>query len=361
MSTSTLDHATDHAGSSHEHAAHPPHLAHHFETPEQQFSTGKLGMWAFLGTEILMFGGLFVAYAVYRHNHPDVFMFAHKSLNTNLGAINTVVLLVSSFTMAMAVRAAMLNKQAQLKFLLILTFMGGIGFMGIKSVEYYQKWNKNLFPGVLNIFNEGFTPPKELDGKPMAADEMKSQMKKKTINYIETHGAAPAASEKPADASQNSHDAHGGTDAHDKADAKADDHTHDAHAKPAQAASQAVSWQFIDPNANTGDAAKVIPPQTVPAGFSTEKHDHHHGKQYAELRGSDPKNVNTFFSIYFMMTGLHAVHVLIGMGVIAWLYIKASAGAFSSEYYTPVDLGGLYWHLVDLIWIFLFPLLYLIH
>src|ERR1700712_1573482 len=89
--------------------AHDPHLAHHFDTPEQQFSSAKLGMWIFLGTEILMFGGLFCAYAVYRHNHPDVFAYAHQFLNKWLGAINTLVLITSSLTMAWAVRSSQLG------------------------------------------------------------------------------------------------------------------------------------------------------------------------------------------------------------------------------------------------------------
>jgi len=119
--------------------------------------------------------------------------------------------------------------------------------------------------------------------------------------------------------------------------------------------------EFVDPNAGTGDAAKVVPPAGVPSGMITVKYESHKPMHYDDLSDADKKNVNTFFSIYFMMTGLHAIHVAIGMVVIAWLYFRAAAGHFSPEYYAPVDLGGLYWHLVDLIWIFLFPLLYLIH
>jgi len=381
MSTSTADHPVDHKADHHQDAAHAhsPHLAHHFDTPEQQFSTGKLGMWAFLGTEILMFGGLFVAYAVYRHNHPDVFLFAHKSLDTNLGAINTVVLLLSSFTMAMGVRAAMLNKTAQLKFLLILTFLGGVGFMGIKSVEYYGKWNKNLFPGVMNAFNTGFKPGKDESGKPRDAAALMGN----TINYIEHHGQKPGGEQKAEGEAksgaksegeakqegeakldlQSTRDAHAPVDAHasgvaqESVDAPATDDAHHGVAP----ATQPVGWVFVDPNAGTGDAAKVVPPAGVPSGMITVKYESHKPMHYDDLSDADKKNVNTFFSIYFMMTGLHAIHVAIGMVVIAWLYFRAAAGHFSPEYYAPVDLGGLYWHLVDLIWIFLFPLLYLIH
>ena len=121
---------------------HDPHLAHHFDTPEQQMASGKLGMWVFLATEILMFGGLFCAYSVYRHNHPEVFEFAHQYLDKTLGAINTLVLITSSLTMAWGVRLAQLGKQRGLITCLILTIIGGYGFMGIKSIEYKTKWER---------------------------------------------------------------------------------------------------------------------------------------------------------------------------------------------------------------------------
>src|SRR5438477_9999959 len=107
------------------HAPHDPHLAHHFDTPEQQYASAKLGMWVFLATEILMFGGLFCAYSVYRHNHPDVFEYAHQYLDKTLGAINTIVLITSSLTMAWGVRLAQLGKMRGLWICLILTSVGG--------------------------------------------------------------------------------------------------------------------------------------------------------------------------------------------------------------------------------------------
>ena len=123
---------------------HPSQLQHHFDTPVQQYDSGKLGMWLFLATEILLFGGLFVAYAVYRASHPEVFAYAHTFLDTNLGAINTVILLCSSLTMAWAVRAAQLNQQRLLVLLLCLTLLGAGGFLGIKYVEYKAKWEHGL-------------------------------------------------------------------------------------------------------------------------------------------------------------------------------------------------------------------------
>src|SRR5688572_15391868 len=115
-----------------DHHHHPhgnPNLAHHFNSPEQQFNSAKIGMWVFLATELLMFGGLFCAYAVYRHNHPEVFLYAHHYLDKTWGAINTVILLASSLTMAWGVRAAQLGQRTTLVACLILTLMGAAGFM----------------------------------------------------------------------------------------------------------------------------------------------------------------------------------------------------------------------------------------
>ncbi len=231
---------------SHEHS---PHLQHHFDTPEQQFDAGKLGIWLFLATEILLFGGLFCAYAIYRANHPEIFLYAHQFLDKVLGGTNTVILLCSSLTMAWAVRASQLGQRKLLITLLSLTLLGGFGFMGIKYVEYKAKWEHGLLPGT----------------------------------HFAPHEEAPAVTAAPA-----------------------------APAAPAE-----------------------------------------HGKR--------PSNAQIFFGIYFLMTGLHGLHVLAGMGAITWILIGSIKGKFGPEYFTPVDFVGLYWHLVDLIWIFLFPLLYLIH
>src|SRR5579862_6600146 len=138
---------------------HDPHLAHHFDTPEQQYSSAKLGMWIFLGTEILMFGGLFCAYAVYRHNHQSMFEFAHQYLDKILGAINTLVLITSSLTMAWAVRSSQLGNQASLRWLMAITILGGYIFLGIKSVEYHAKWEEAIFIGPVNQFHKDYKGP----------------------------------------------------------------------------------------------------------------------------------------------------------------------------------------------------------
>jgi cytochrome c oxidase subunit 3 len=211
------------------HGEHDPRLQHHFATFEQQFDATKIGMWLFLATEVLLFGGLFVGFALQQAAHPQAFYEAHHHLDKTLGALNTVVLLFSSFTMVMGVHAAQTNQQKKLiRYLLITLVCAGI-FLVVKFFEYNHKIHEGLLPG-----------------------------------------------------------------------------------------------RFYS---HKGD--------TVPNQF-------------------------IFFSFYFMMTGLHGLHVLGGMAAITWTLLKARKGTFDSTYYGPVDLVGLYWHLVDLIWIYLFPLLYLI-
>jgi cytochrome c oxidase subunit 3 len=318
-----MSQTTDHAMTAgHEHS---PHLAHHFTSMRQQVDSHKLGMWVFLATEILMFGGLFCAYAVYRGNHPDVFVYAHQHLNMYLGAINTVVLLVSSFTMAYGVRAAQLGQRKLLMVLLALTFLGGVGFMGIKSVEYRAKWNHGLWVGVSNLFYPGNEA------------ELKEQ-----LPHLERSDAAHAPS---------------------------DTISHEATEHAAEAAPDAaVTAEQVAAPAGP-DYSMIEPAAQAPAGttaavreqdVATQSHESH-AYRYEDLSAQDRSRVHMFFQIYFLMTGLHGLHVLIGMALIAWVLVRAGTGVFGPAYYTPVDLVGLYWHLVDLIWIFLFPLLYLIH
>jgi len=305
--TSTHSHAQGH---------HDPHLAHHFDTPEQQFTSAKLGMWVFLGTEILMFGGLFCAYSIYRHNHPLVFKFAAESyLSTFWGTTNTIILITSSLTMAWGVRAAQLNQRKLLITCLILTLMGAAGFLVVKTIEYSNKWNEHVWVGLWNKYN---------------ADNEKSW-------------ATPPPTQPPT--------------------------------RPTISAPIPVpSARAVEFDANTGVDVSQIKPrynyglsQTVGMHSTESSADHSLSEEeereqgFEGLSASDQWHVNTFFSCYFLMTGLHGIHVLVGMGLITWILMRSIKNEFSSEYFTPVDLVGLYWHLVDLIWIFLFPLLYLIH
>lgn len=201
----------------------PPHV-HHMDSTTA-YHAAKLGMWLFLATEILLFGGLFAAFALYRWMYLEEFAVASKHLNWVMGSINTAVLILSSFTAAMAVDAAQKGDNPRIVRNLGVTIVCGFGFLIIKYFEYSSKYHHGLFPGGEDFHNPGY------------------------------------------------------------------------------------------------------------------------------------KN---FFGLYYCMTGLHALHVIIGMILLGWVATKARKNRFSGAYYTPVEIGALYWHLVDLIWIYLFPLLYLV-
>ena len=205
-------------------------LREQFDDAAQQKDASTLGMWIFLITEIMFFGGMFLAYTIYRSAFPHVFALASSSLNVYIGAANTVVLLCSSFTMVLAVRASQLGQRRAIILFLVLTLILGGVFLGVKAYEWNEK-------------------------------------------FVEHHVPGP-------------------------------------------------SFHF--------------------EGTNEQGH--------AQL----------FFSLYFAMTGLHALHMVVGVGLLTFLIWKARQGVFNAEYNTPVDLVGLYWHFVDIIWIFLFPLFYLI-
>lgn len=210
-------------------SGHVSHLEHHFSDVEQQRESAKLGVWLFLLTEILLFGGLFCFYAVYRAWNPDIFHNAHYFLDVNMGALNTIVLITSSVTMALAIRSMQLDQKRNTMILLGVTLFLATMFLVIKYFEYAHKIHLGQLPGKFYTFT-----------------------------------------------------------------------------------------------------------------------------------GVEGTNPHIFFSVYFLMTGLHGIHVIAGMGLITWLMVKTQRNRFSSQYYTPLEMTGLYWHLVDLIWIFLFPLFYLI-
>jgi cytochrome c oxidase subunit 3 len=218
-----------HAAAAVVHHGHDPSVAHQFDDREQQAEAVSLGMWAFLIQEILFFGGLFTGYAVYRSYYPEAFIEGSHHLDILLGGFNTVVLIASSLTMAMAVHSAQNSKRARLVFFLLVTLFLGLVFLGVKVIEYGDKYNHHLIPGI-SFFVEG-------------------------------------------------------------------------------------------PNA---------------------------------------RQVQIFYSFYFAMTGMHALHMIIGAIVISPLIFMAMRGKFSANYYAPIEVFGLYWHFVDIVWIFLFPLLYLI-
>jgi cytochrome c oxidase subunit 3 len=211
-------------------------LQHHFADMEQQRETSTFGMWMFLLTEIMFFGGLFCAYLVYRASYYQAFVEGSGKMNIWLGATNTAVLICSSLSMALAVRAAQTGKPKLMAMLLAITIVFGFGFLGIKGIEYHEHWTNHEFPG---------------------------------------------------------------------------------------------------PHFN----------------FSTDDPNH---------PATDPVHTEIYFSLYWAMTGLHALHMVIGIGLVSWIMIAGLRGAYGPLYYSPVENVGLYWHFVDLVWIYLFPLLYLI-
>jgi cytochrome c oxidase subunit III len=303
MAQSTADQLSDPApvGGGHEHAAghgEYPFLAHHFDTPKHQFESGKLGIWLFLVTEVLFFGGLFCAYAIYRALHPEIFVYAHYYLDTFWGAVNTGVLIVSSLTAAWAVRNAQLGEQKKLVTNIIVTIALACCFLCVKYIEYSHKFHDNVLPG------RHFNPTHEVW-------ELES--------YKKAHGE------------------HGA-------------HADDAHERAQSAAAEPIDTTSVAQPAQPGAEAK---PPAGGAGASPKK-----APPGALER---PRHASVFFSIYFFMTGLHGIHVVAGIITWLWLLRRALRGEFGPQHFGAVDYAALYWHLVDLIWIYLFPLLYLIH
>ena len=288
---------------------------HHFENADQQYQSAKLGMWLFLATEILFFGGLFVAYSVYRFNHPEVFIFGHHFLDKNLGALNTVILICSSLTAAWAVRAAQLKQIRVLKLMLVLTILFAFGFLGVKAVEYNSKWKHGL------LWARQYNP--HIDHKE-AAEDLISQEGFET-GAVEGVFEELTVLQKVGDA--------------------------------VLVETETIVVEEAPVAAPTGDAdrSKIAAAAEGPAGLATAAEEL--SEKTIEV---EPANAQTFFSIYFLMTGLHGIHVLGGIGAFIWLYFGARRGDFSTGHFTRVDMVALYWHVVDLIWIYLFLLLYLI-
>jgi cytochrome c oxidase subunit III len=260
-----LSNAVAHAdvhGDAHGHAVHHPKLQHHFETMAQQKEASTLGMWVFLLTEVLFFGGLFFAYMLYRTWYFDAFAEASRTLDISWGAFNTAVLIGSSLTMALGVRAAQTADRSGTVRWLVLTMVLGAVFLGVKVIEYADKFEHHHVPGAHFVWASEHEAP--AGGAEHAGGE--------------AAGATAAATQHPA-------------------------------------AQTDLNLQYL---------------------------------------------TQIFFSLYFTMTGLHALHMIVGIGIMAVITWMAAKGRFDSNYYTPVEMTGLYWHFVDLVWIFLFPLLYLV-
>jgi len=286
---------------------HDAHVAHHFDGPQHQFDSGKLGIWAFLAQEVLFFSALFVAYIVFRYNNPEVFAYAHKYLDVKYGAINTVVLIISSLSAAWAVRAAQRNQQKLLIFCLAFTILCAFGFLGIKAIEYKHKFH------IGTVWGCNFAPSETPDGTKIDWPKEKSDKEKAHDTlYVARDPGCP------------------------------------------NLRSAGAKIVLEPPKDAQGKLLAEGTAEYLAAVAEADKNRSH----YSQL---PPPKTSMFFSIYFAMTGLHGIHVIIGIGVFIWLLVRAIKGQFSEAYYGPIDFAALYWHIVDLIWIYLFPLLYLIH
>ena len=246
------------------------HHAHHYESEEHQYDSSKQGIWLFMATEILMFGGLFVAYLIYKSLYPSVWHEGSKLLNVAFGATNTVVLITSSLTMALAIYFIQLNRRFLSIVMLSITIACALAFMVIKYFEYSHKIHVGTVPG-----------------KYALVDNTNPSSKSKIADLVERSAT------------------------------KSDAELHEE------------------------------------LGVSLVEIDH-----LSKLK--DVKNWQLFLGFYFVMTGLHGLHVLIGAALIFWLLLRTIRGEFGPNYYTPVEGIGIFWHIVDLIWIYLFPLFYLV-
>ena len=415
----TSDHSHD---GEHEHHRFQ---AHHFDTGEQQFQAGKLGMWLFLATEILFFSGMFCAYAVYRAHHPEIFENASRYLDTWLGATNTLILLASSLTVAWAVRCAQLNQKAGIVYNLVFTLVCAGIFMGVKVVEYALKFKEGLLwrsaysfdpdaghpdlaevhaglqnfglialasgvalvvlgyllggdsaarrwtfwalgatvlgAGAGSLGGNAWTLHKEAQTHAAHAhDEDHAHGAEHDSQAVErpaaeqTEGAdIPAPLGEPVESEGETDESPSAAEPAEGLDEVLVDPVPDAELAdeddPADLDDQAAPEKVaLPPLTGQGEAEDVEPPAISPL------------EQPVPFRGEGKYFPGMFFSIYYAMTGVHAIHILAGIGVIVWIVARAAAGHFEPEYYGPVEYVGLYWHLVDLIWIYLFPLLYLI-
>ncbi len=388
-----------HDGHGHGDHDHPSFLAHHFDTPEQQFDSGKLGIWLFLVTEVLFFSGMFCAYAIFRMQRPDVFEGCSQFLNTKLGAINTGVLLFSSLTMAWAVRCAQTEEHKKLTALLACTLSCAMVFLGVKTIEYSHKWGMGLLPAGYFTYNPANPHPEGgtnwllylcfpfallligvvawLVVSIVKGDKFQTAcampLTVVCLSFFagvglgtilesgETPGADHAVHASTAHAMGDTAHAHEGHD-HASHDAVAGE----AHVGGAELAADGVTLRerLAKDATNTGlqdELSARRAQMELSAGTVVTS-----GDEVVEAISSVPQEVMTpsragvFFGIYYCMTGVHAIHILGGIGVLVWLLIRSVRQDFNRQYFGPVDYVGLYWHIVDLIWIYLFPLLYLI-
>ena len=415
MATTDAGHAADtndhHGHDAHDHD-HPSYLAHHFDTPEQQFDSGKLGMWLFLVTEVLFFSGMFCAYAIFRAWRPEVFEGCSQFLNTKLGAINTGVLLFSSLTMAWAVRCAQLEEHKKLASLIATTLCCAMIFLGVKAIEYSHKWEMGLLPAGLFSYDPS-NPHPEVEtnylfwicspfalatagvfiwlvasflrgakfqfecAKPLFVVCLSFFIGVGLGTFLESGEESHSDGDHAAHATDESHAvAMADGDHGDKAHEHGDEEKSELKAKVASipdpgtvaiedSGELAVIERLASDTTNTG-LKDELSARKAQAGIASGAITYNNSDDAAATVGEAeddvlrPSRAGVFFSIYYCMTGIHAIHILAGIGVLVWLLVRALRMDFNRNYFGPVDYVGLYWHLVDLIWIYLFPLMYLI-
>lgn len=283
---------------------HPPGLQHQFEDMEQQQDSVTIGMWMFLVQEIMFFGGLFTVYLVFRSRYPMAFAAGSNHLDVVMGFANTLVLIVSSLTMALTVYYAQKGKRMAQVYLIIATMLFGCVFLGVKYFEYKDKYEHGLVP--INGLNH---------------KTKEHEKKESSVIVLPFETKAEAASEtKPAEHKPNP-----------RGEFRWDDEKGKEIVLEAQKGKYLTKYEEV--------------------GYFTDG-------EYDNNKFTD--KVRIFFWIYFVMTGLHALHMIVGLGLMTWLLVMAWRGTYSAEYYAPVEISGLYWHFVDIVWIFLFPLLYLL-
>jgi len=297
----------------HEHDYHPPGLQHQFEDMKQQEESVSIAMWAFLVQEIMFFGGLFTAYLVFRSKYPMAFAAGSNHLDAFWGGLNTLVLIVSSLTMALTVYYAQKGNRNMQVILIVATMFFGSVFLGVKAIEYTDKYNHGLVPfaGLNKKIKDG--------------------------EHKETKAAS---AERP-----NTQTELASQEKNSLSEPKTEEH----HANP--------RGEFQWTGENFEQSKKIIEENRAHL-TKYEQVGYFTNGEIDQQKVQD--KVRIFYFIYFVMTGLHALHMIVGLGVMLWLLIMAWRNKFSAEYYSPVEISGLYWHFVDIVWIFLFPLLYLL-
>ena len=275
---------------------------------KQQEESVSIGMWMFLVQEIMFFGGLFTVYLVFRSKYPMAFAAGSNHLDVVMGFVNTLVLIVSSLTMALTVYFAQKGNRNMQVILVLLTMLFGATFLGVKAIEYTDKYNNGLIP--VTGWNRKVKEPAK-------------------------HEAVALPGETKVEAAEES--GHGAE--HPYVNPHGEFLWHET-----EVIEKALEEQQAHPNENHLTVSEQI--------------------GYLSNGRLDPDKVRDkvriFYWIYFMMTGLHALHMVIGLGLMTWLLWKVSRNTFSHDYFAPVEMSGLYWHFVDIVWIFLFPLLYLL-